>query len=726
MEPPHHKQKIGASRLGLETGKVVGNGRFRLKKFIGQGRIGEVWCAYDNRLHEFVALKFFYPQISANPEAMDKLRRETLKSRKLSHPNIVRIYDLHQETGDPPFIAMEYVDGPNLHQLCLTRANGVLTWVLISPLIRQLISAIQYAHGENNIHQNIKPSNLLVNSQKNLKLNDFGIARVAMSLSHQHAAHVTTSGINGYLSPQQVANEQASPTDDIYAIGATLYNLLTGTPPFYKGDIEYQILHTKPDSLTERLLELNIENFIPPSLEDFIQSCLEKDPSKRPSDWQSIYSWIDKIDKEYAELKSSNVKSSPVVSKVNVGDVPTEESVDTSGIKLKPLLPFIFGLVFCIGLLVFSVFVRKQPSATKDEIALSTQETKSMSTKSSVNESPDPRKYSSHEAKGEKESASETRKTNYTGSRLTNQENIIKQDKVARGKLIAEIPKSLTAMVKSAEGSWIIVSDSEGWGRMLNSKSGSIIWENRICNLPIKKMAMMSDNRRFIVGDSGGNISICSISRGEVVSVFNGHREEIVSISTSPARYFATVDIAGVVKVWDSFSGRFVSEIKSMQPPIDKLAISPDGKILAAGKQNGVINIYSLPSGDMQKSFIAHKSGLAEIWFNPSDYQFYSLGKGDRTVKHWDLITISEKKIFKPQSPLREGFTLMRFSNKSPIAVIASDANYGYVIDATTFSLIKRFKFDIHTRPITDIEILSDDTIITIGSDGFVCRWEIN
>jgi serine/threonine protein kinase len=723
MEPARHKQKSGESRLGLEAGKLVDNERFRLKKLIGQGKAGEVWLAYDNRLHEFVALKFFFPQFSENPEVLEKLRREILKSRKLSHPNIVRIYDLHQEKEKLPFIAMEYVDGPNLHQLCLTRPNGVLTWDFISPLLRQLVSAIQYAHGENIIHHDIKPSNLLINSQKNLKLSDFGIARVTMSLSHYKS--VGFSAGEGYISPQQAENEPASFSDDIYAIGATLYNLLTGTPPFYKGDIKYQILHTKPDSLAERILELNINNLIPPSLEEFVQLCLEKDPSKRPSDYQLIYSWIDKIDKEYADLKNSEVIPSPV--KTELSD-PADISLQSEEVKqggLKPVLPFVFGLLFCIGLLIFSTFVNKVPTDSKNKRPSLPPHDSESKTKPSLVIADSKTVKDFTESTNNKKSSVVPVNTNKTNSQSIVRDNIFRQEKIARGKLIAEISKPLTAITRAEEGSWVIVSDSEGYARMLNSKSGSIIWENRVCGFPIKALAMMSDNRRFIVGDSAGNISICSISRSEVVSSVNAHKEEIVCIATSANRYFATADAGGIIKVWDSISGRFISEIKSMQPPVNKLAISPDGKILAAGKQNGVINLYLLPLGDMQKSFIAHKGGLSEIFFNPADSQFYSLGREDRTLKHWDLISISEKKTFRPQAPLREGFLTMRFSGKSPIAVIVSDANYGYVINPETFSLIKRLKFDIHKSPVTGIEVFPDNTVITIGSDGFVCRWEI-
>src|SRR5437016_13973436 len=103
----------------IRSGQKVGSERFTLVQTLGRGGMGEVWLAQDERLHEAVALKFLPPEVRADPVALDDLRRETARSHTLSHPNIVRIHDLHEEPGGPAFIAMEYVDGPTLAALRL-------------------------------------------------------------------------------------------------------------------------------------------------------------------------------------------------------------------------------------------------------------------------------------------------------------------------------------------------------------------------------------------------------------------------------------------------------------------------------------------------------------------------------------------------------------------------------------------------------------------------------
>src|SRR5206468_956603 len=120
-DAPRNPENLREQALGpmaaLAANKLVGGGRYLLKKVLGQGGMGVVWLAHDMRLRELTALKFLPLEVSSDVAAVEDLRRETLRSRKLSHANIVRIHDLCETKGELTFISMEYVDGPNLHEL---------------------------------------------------------------------------------------------------------------------------------------------------------------------------------------------------------------------------------------------------------------------------------------------------------------------------------------------------------------------------------------------------------------------------------------------------------------------------------------------------------------------------------------------------------------------------------------------------------------------------------
>lgn len=284
MEPPQS--------TNLASGQLAGGGRYELRRLLGQGGMGSVWLAFDTRLKEEVALKFLPPQIAVDAVALDDLRSEALKSRRLTHPNIVRIHDLSESLDEIPFISMEFVNGSNLNELRLTQPGKVLTWEFLQPLVVQLCDALHYAHSEGIIHRDLKPGNLMVDARGRLKLADFGIASVVENSTRRATVGKHISGTPGYMSPQQMTGKMPTPADDIYSLGATLYELITGRPPFFSGDISYQIQSVPATPIEQRLWELGATNTIPPEISALILSCLAKEPEQRPPDAKALGSWM--------------------------------------------------------------------------------------------------------------------------------------------------------------------------------------------------------------------------------------------------------------------------------------------------------------------------------------------------------------------------------------------------------------------------------------------------
>lgn len=276
----------------LQPEQTFAQGRFVLVKRLGRGGMGEVWLARDERLNEPVALKFLPPEIRSDLGALDDLRRETSRSRKLTHPNIVRIHDLHEEADGMPFIVMEYVDGPTLAGLRVEQETRVLSWEYLCPLVQQLCAALDYAHGEKVVHRDLKPANVMVDSKGRLKLADFGIAAVMSDSMSRITVRQTASGTLVFMSPQQLAGKSPQAADDIYALGATLYELLTSKTPFYTGDLTHQILHEPPEPISERLEVLEVQNEVPPDVSAMIMACLAKEREQRPPSASAVAEWI--------------------------------------------------------------------------------------------------------------------------------------------------------------------------------------------------------------------------------------------------------------------------------------------------------------------------------------------------------------------------------------------------------------------------------------------------
>jgi serine/threonine protein kinase/Tfp pilus assembly protein PilF len=265
------------------TGGHLVFGRYKLVKVLGRGGMGIVWLARDEELERDVALKFLPDVMIQDRAAFDQLRRETKRCLELTHPHIVRIHDfLHDERSGG--ISMEYVDGETLSNLRSDKEHKVFEPDEIATWISQLCDALEYAHNRAKvIHRDLKPSNLMVNQRGDLKITDFGIARSISESASRLTAEQGRSGTLVYMSPQQLNGELTTHSDDVYSLGATIYELLSSKPPFYSGNIDRQICERVAPSMTERRKELDMEPaFVPRIWEDTVAACLAKDPLRRP------------------------------------------------------------------------------------------------------------------------------------------------------------------------------------------------------------------------------------------------------------------------------------------------------------------------------------------------------------------------------------------------------------------------------------------------------------
>ena len=263
-------------------GQVV-FGRYTLIKVLGRGGMGIVWLARDQELERDVALKFLPDLMIQDRAVFDQLKRETKRCLELTHPHIVRIHDfVHDERSG--CISMEYVDGETLSNLRAEKEQKVFEPDEIAGWVTQFCDALDYAHNRARvIHRDLKPANLMVNKRCDLKVADFGIARSLVDSASRLTAEEGRSGTLVYMSPQQLSGDRGTHLDDIYSLGATIYELLTSKPPFYSGNIDRQICERVAPSMTERRKEFNIEPALVPQIwEEVVSACLAKAPPRRP------------------------------------------------------------------------------------------------------------------------------------------------------------------------------------------------------------------------------------------------------------------------------------------------------------------------------------------------------------------------------------------------------------------------------------------------------------
>jgi serine/threonine protein kinase len=272
---------FGQTMRGVVGGSQLFN-RFTLQKVLGRGGMGVVWLARDDRLERLVALKLVPDNVCFDPSAHEDLKRETRKSLMLTHPSIVRIFDFIEDEHTAA-ISMEYVDGATLSRMRVQKPSKCFEVGELIPWLTPLCDALTYAHESARvIHRDLKPANLMVNSRSELKITDFGIA-CSLRDSMSRVSGSSSSGTLNYMSPQQMLGQDPAPSDDIYALGATLYELLSSKPPFYGGDVASQVREVTAPLIAQRRSKLEIAGEpIPKYWEETIAACLAKNPEQRP------------------------------------------------------------------------------------------------------------------------------------------------------------------------------------------------------------------------------------------------------------------------------------------------------------------------------------------------------------------------------------------------------------------------------------------------------------
>ena len=254
-------------------------GRYRLVRRIATGGMGEVWQADDTVLGRRVALKVLVEELAADDRATRRFVREARATARLAHPNVARVYDFGRG-GGPPFLVMELLEGETL---AARLASGPLPPAEAARVAAAVADALEAAHERGIVHRDVKPSNVMLTPGGEVKVLDFGIAAAA------DETHSTTgSGLYAtvaYVSPERVAGEPATPASDVYSLGAVLYELLCGRPPFPGSSpalVARAHLHDQPVPVRQ------LAPWVPARLAEACEAAMAKDPARRPSSAASL------------------------------------------------------------------------------------------------------------------------------------------------------------------------------------------------------------------------------------------------------------------------------------------------------------------------------------------------------------------------------------------------------------------------------------------------------
>jgi eukaryotic-like serine/threonine-protein kinase len=295
----------------IAEGTVI-DSRYRVLGKLGAGGMADVYCAEDTHLGRKVALKLLHARFAQDQEFVERFRREASSAAGLQHPNVVGVYDRGEFDGTY-YIAMEYCEGRTLKDIVARTALDPARAIAIT---KQMLVATRFAHRRNVIHRDLKPQNVILDDEDNVKVTDFGIARAG-------ASDITEVGVimgtAQYLSPEQAQGRPVTEASDLYSIGVVLFEMLTGKAPF-DGDsaVAVALKHVNQPAPSPR----ESVPAVPPELEAVVLTALAKDPAQRYGDADSFIKDLEVVEVRMRQ-GPADVESTAVFASMTATTAPT-------------------------------------------------------------------------------------------------------------------------------------------------------------------------------------------------------------------------------------------------------------------------------------------------------------------------------------------------------------------------------------------------------------------
>jgi len=346
---------------------------YKILEKLGEGGMGVVYKAEDIKLKRIVALKFLPPHITSSKEDLARFNQEAQAAAILNHPNICTVYAI-EESDNQQFISMEYIDGTTLSRKISAsplKINEAVSYAI------QIGEALQEAHSNGIVHRDIKTENIMVNSKNQIKVMDFGLAKLKGSIKITKGS--STVGTLAYMAPEQIQGGEVDARSDIFSFGVVLFEMLTGILPFkgeHDASIMYSIINEEPDSLQKYLPDVSSD------LMHIINRALEKDPEDRYQSMKDIVIELRRLQRHTGDVSRKILKEIQTTPSVNEkvqteSSVKQKEEIKNDKIKSSPksknkliLISSTVGVIIILIIGYFLLFNKSSAPAVGKSIAV--------------------------------------------------------------------------------------------------------------------------------------------------------------------------------------------------------------------------------------------------------------------------------------------------------------------------------------------------------------------
>ncbi len=628
--------------------------QFDVMRIIGRGGMGIVLEAFDTKLQRHVAIKILDPELLGDELSRQRFCREARSAASITHENVVAVHQVERDGADGlPYLVMQLISGETLEErLTRTKTMPVREIVRIGLQASQGLAA---AHAQGLIHRDIKPGNILLEPPNDrVKLTDFGLARVVDDVKLTRTGFVT--GTPMYMAPEQAEGEEADPRSDLFSLGAILYEMSAGQPPF-KGNSALAILKKIAEAKPQPIRELNPA--IPSWLAETIEQLLEKKPEKRI---QTAALLAELFEYEWALMKTTSDEI-PTVCQDELRAIHTRHRRITLGIGAGFLVFGLLGGMFFANRSASPTVTTPQSPTVASSVPVSSAEpvavlSANAGTVWSVAFNP----------------ASDT-------VAMAVEDGSVRLWDWATQSVKSTIPAH-RGVVWSAQfspsGERLVTAGDDGLIKLWKPSETEPVQTFENANA-VRGLALSHDDKTLFAGVRDGRVRVWSLEKpdqtiaemqqtGAVYAVALSPNDETLATAgtdktihlwnaktltqklpleghTGPVyglafnhdgRRLASVGWDKTVRVWDTGNGQVVESWEGHDGDIWGVAFSPDGRKLATGGHDGAVKVWDSTTGTLQATYLGHKIAVHAVTFN-RDGTLLASGGRDGAVRVWKI-----------------------------------------------------------------------------------------